>query len=521
MSSAGARDRRLDLLCIALPCVLAALLAAYELSSRSLWLDEAASVAIASQHGGALWHAIAHDGGNMLAYYLLLHALIGLFGTGPAAIRVVSVIATAATVGLVSLLGLRLFDRSVAFSAAMLTAVSLPLIFWGQNARGYALMVTFAAGSFLAFVSIVCAEEHAPVPRPALVLYVISTLLAIYMGLIAAVIVPAQLLVMVIAARSRVREVIAAVVIVAVGCIPLAVLALERGSGQLFWVPPPTLEVLGQAARTLTSAGMPPNFHRSATGTLTLILTGVLLLIALVAIVVSARRRMPGRGRVGEVLLASWLLVPVILTVAASKAGEPVELARSTILVAPAVALLLAWLLHHPRLPSELGWVAVAVLVVLRALQLVPSYGISPEPWRTVTAYVLANSRPGTCVAFYPQDGRMVFDYYLDRGGAPGAGRLTPVYPVRPWSSVQPYVERYAVPSATVLDSIARRCPALWLIASHEGQRRGPPASRVNYRRYQALLVSLAHRYARRHERSFGWAAVIRAVRFDGPRDQG
>ena len=94
MSSAGARDRRLDLLCIALPCVLAALLAAYELSSRSLWLDEAASVAIASQHGGALWHAIAHDGGNMLAYYLLMHALIGLFGTGPAAIRVVSVIAT-------------------------------------------------------------------------------------------------------------------------------------------------------------------------------------------------------------------------------------------------------------------------------------------------------------------------------------------------------------------------------------------------------------------------------------------
>ena len=66
---------------------------------RSLWLDEAASVAIASQHGGALWHAIAHDGGNMLAYYLLLHALIGLFGTAPAAIRLVSVIATAATVG--------------------------------------------------------------------------------------------------------------------------------------------------------------------------------------------------------------------------------------------------------------------------------------------------------------------------------------------------------------------------------------------------------------------------------------
>jgi len=521
MSQAGARDRRLDQLCIFVPCILAVLLAAYELSTRSLWLDEAASVAIASQHGGALWHAIAHDGGNMLAYYLLLHALIGVFGTAPAAIRVVSVIATGATVALVSLIGLRLFDRSAAFSAATLTAVSLPLIYWGQNARGYALMVTFAVGSFLAFAAIVCAPEHERAPRAALVLYVLSTLLAIYMGLIAAVIVPAQLVVILIAARSRIREVGIAVVVIAAGCVPLAVLALQRGSDQLFWVPPPTLQVLGQAARTLTSAGLPPNFHRSVTGTPTLILTGALLLIALVALVVSARRRMPGSGRAGEVLVVSWLLVPAILTVIASKAGEPIELARSTVLLAPAVALALAWLLRHPRLPSELGWAGVGVLVVLRALQLVPSYGVSPEPWRTVSAYVLAASRPDACVAFYPQDGRMVFDYYLGRGGAPGAGRLTPVLPATPWSSEQPYVERYAVPSGAALDAIVRRCPTLWLIASHEGLRHGPPASRANFRRYQALLVALAHRYARHHERSFGWAAVIRVSRFSRPRLSG
>ena len=147
MTDAGARERRLQLLTIALPTVLAALLAAYELTTRSLWLDEAASVAIASQHGAALWHAIDHDGGNMVAYYLLLHVLIALFGDGVAVIRIPSVVATATTVGLVSALGLRLFDRRVALSAGLLAAVSLPLVFWGQNARGYALMATFAAGS--------------------------------------------------------------------------------------------------------------------------------------------------------------------------------------------------------------------------------------------------------------------------------------------------------------------------------------------------------------------------------------
>ena len=133
MTGAGARERRLDLLTVVLPTVLALVLAAVELTVRSLWIDEAASVAIASQHGSALWHAIAHDGGNMVAFYLLLHVLIGWFGDGEAVIRIPSVIATGASVAAVGVLGLRLFDRRVALAAALLAAVSLPLVYWGRT----------------------------------------------------------------------------------------------------------------------------------------------------------------------------------------------------------------------------------------------------------------------------------------------------------------------------------------------------------------------------------------------------
>jgi hypothetical protein len=157
----------------------------------------------------------------------------------------------------------------------------------------------------------------------------------------------------------------------------------------------------------------------------------------------------------------------------------------------------------------------VAVLVALRALQLAPSYGVSPEPWRTAAAYVRTTPGTAQCVAFYPEDGRMPFDYYLDQGRAPGAGRLRPVLPGLPWTSVSPFVERYAVPSHSRLAAIARRCRVLWLIASHEGLRRGPPRSRANYRRFRALLAALALWYPRQRARSFGWAAVIRVARFD------
>ena len=64
--------------------------------------DEAATVTIAAQHGAALGTAIAHDGGNMLGYYALLHVLIGAFGNGalraPAAVGARRTVATVALV---------------------------------------------------------------------------------------------------------------------------------------------------------------------------------------------------------------------------------------------------------------------------------------------------------------------------------------------------------------------------------------------------------------------------------------
>ena len=74
----------------------------------------------------------------MSVYYLVLHVLIGLFGDGVWVLRTPSALAGALTAGLTALLALRLFGRRVALIAGLLTAVSLPLVFWGQSARGYA-----------------------------------------------------------------------------------------------------------------------------------------------------------------------------------------------------------------------------------------------------------------------------------------------------------------------------------------------------------------------------------------------
>ena len=523
-----------NLIAIAIPAIAGAVVTAIALTSRSLWLDEGSTFTIASQHGHALWHGIANDGGNMLGYYLLMHVLVGWFGHALWLLRLPSVIATAATGGLVAALALRLFSgrRRLAVAAGLLTVVSVPLVFWGQNARGYAILVALSVASFLALTAILQTPPERAPARGAVIAYVLSTLAAMYVGYDVALLIPAQLALLLVY-RERARLVIGCLAIVLALSIPLVVLALQRGSGQLFWVTPLSMQIAVQAGLTLLSAGMPPNFHHTSTTVLAALVTGPVLLVALLLATYSAVR--DGRRALPVLILLSWFAIPTVLALGAYGAGEPVELARVTILVMPAVALLLAWLLLGPGLAAArgsgvtgvlspgaaavlrqvaptLGVAGVAVLLALRLLQLIPSYGTSPEPWNAATKYVLAatpTSEPA-CVAFYPSDGREPFDYYLlSRGGGAGAS-LTPALPALAWSSVRPYVEDYVSVDAGQRASIASACPRLWLISSHAGRAHGgTPQSRANFVRYRTLEKGLLRLYPHTSERDFGWASRV------------
>jgi hypothetical protein len=514
------RDARLDLIAIAIPVLVGALLCAIELNTRSLWLDEGTSFAIASQHGASLWRGIAHDGGNMLLYYLLLHVWIGLFGAAAWVMRLPSLVADGVTGGLVVAIGLRLLrDRRQAVAGGLLTVISLPLLFWGQDARGYSLMLALATASMLAFV-VILDGPPSPGRRPSLddglrsraapVAYVLTTLAALYVGYDAGLLILAQLAALALV-RGRARLVLGCLATVAVLCVPLLVLALDRGSGQLFWVPPLSGSVLGQSAMTLLSGGMPPNLHHTATSVLTTILSAALTIWAL-ALAVRAQWRVR--------LLAAWLLIPAAVGVVLAAAGEPIELARCAILLMPALSLLLVWLLARAPLPRGAGPAAFAILIVLRLLQIVPSYGTSPEDWKAASAYVLhADAGQAACIAFYPQDGREVFNYYARRSAGAalardGAQRLVPVLPSLPLGTVKPFVEQYETLAGGPLAAVTKRCSVLFLLASHIGQSSGPAVSREHLARYDQLRATLAARYAFQTSRQFGWAATVYVTRY-------
>ncbi len=493
------------------PALLAAVLAVIGLSARSLGFDEGATASIAAQHGAALWRAIAHDGGNMAGFYLLEHVLIGAFGNGLVVLRLPSVIATVGTVALIGAIAQRLFaDDRVTATAGVLAAVSLPLLYWGQTARGYAAMVAFVCAAFLAFIALVDEEGPTGVAggarrcRRLWLAYVAAMTLAMYCSFVAALVVPVQLLAL-LGRHSAVRRVGAALVALAVLCVPLAVLAVRRGSGQLFWVQPPSRMVDTQVLQSLTSAGLQPVFHHSFT-TKPLMWATIAAVVALV--VGTTRRRRRGEPTWAMALVLSWCVLPAALTFLYSVARQPVFVPRNVLMSTPAVALALAPSMGDRRWPRWLAPVLLVVILAARALPVVRAYRVSPEPWQAVTATVLAQTQPGDCVTFYPADARMAFQYYVGTGVATRRAPQS-VLPITPWGVVKPFVEDYAIPSPAALARRTAGCRRMWLVSSHEGQPNGPAQSRANRSRWYRLAAELEHRFGSGRVYKFGYASVI------------
>lgn len=109
-------------------------------SRSDLWLDEALSVSIASLPLAEVPEALRRDGSPPL-YYLLLHVWMGQFGTGDAAVRAFSGVASVATLPLLYLVGRRIAGPRVGWAALVLGASNPFALRYATETRMYSLMV--------------------------------------------------------------------------------------------------------------------------------------------------------------------------------------------------------------------------------------------------------------------------------------------------------------------------------------------------------------------------------------------
>ena len=111
-----------------------AALSFYAIADKSLWLDEAFSVALARLGWSEMWRVITEREANMGLYHVLLHYWARL-GTGEFAVRALSAIAATLSIAPVYGIGARLFGVSTGIIAALLLALNAFFVQHAQEAK--------------------------------------------------------------------------------------------------------------------------------------------------------------------------------------------------------------------------------------------------------------------------------------------------------------------------------------------------------------------------------------------------
>lgn len=425
-------SRRWSWLALAVPFIAELLVGGYQLGGASLWRDEGYTLEVASRPIGAILSMVPDQDAVHGFYYVIMHLVVGAWGTSATALRLPSLLAMSVAAALTGGLGRRLAIESglpvpsVTGVLGGLVLVMFPLTTWyAQDARPYALttLCVVAASWLLVHVS----SDHR---WRWYVLYAVLIVLIGLLNMFALLIVPAHGISLLLVRGGRTarladpadrpgrsaaerwaaeRRWLAAVLAAGVVLSPyLVICALQAGS--LGWITRPTVGVvLGLIADFAGSKYLVP-------------VTGVLVGIAIVAGLGGHR----GRGWTTAKLAVPWLFLPPVLLLLASL-GYPAYVERYVVFCMPATALLAAaGLVRLARavtsaLPDGLARtrqavglaIVVVVVAVLAAVQAGPQRtarqtSSRPDNMRAVAQIVSARERPGDGVIYLPWDARVV-----------------------------------------------------------------------------------------------------------------
>ena len=465
----------------------------FDLTKKSLWLDEGYSWLNSDQSLSTISHIARQDGWHLIPYYLVVHSMISLFGDSVFVLRAPSVVAAGLTVPLLYLLVSRLGGRLAGVYAGLLFVVSEPLVYWQQNARDYTFVVLFAVGSVLAEVVGLQTQKIWP-----FVVWVIVTGAGCYTHPEMLFVVPPELLVWFFWGTKRTR----------------IILGVFAGAGALLSLP-----VIGQATHGAVyqvsflngpnheSATEIASFLASAAGTAAPVtaadhaLLGITFGIAVIGVALLGSDFVENGCRsenLGLALTLAWLVMPVLASWLGSETGHPSFLDRYVIVSLPAASAVVALVAVRIE-PRALGAFAVVYMTIFRGGLVVHAYHYQIDDYRAATAYVLSETRPGDCITFSSDGGRMLYDYY-------SAGhRRAPLQELPPASNGPPKVvaafQNFPVDVYTKLQSppyvsqISSVCSRFFVMTSHLGTPSGSPSYRQTFSSYMQLETSLATDY--------------------------
>jgi len=369
------------------------------LSRKSVYLDEAVSVAYAHMSWPEFAQVLLTRDANMAVYYLLLRGVVP-FGDSEFWVRLISVIAGVATLPVMYSLGKRLYNRRSGMLAALLMSVNACHVVFSQEARGYALALFFVTVSCWLFVKGIESPSWKTWGWYALV-----SALAVHSHFYAGLVLVAQGLSLLTLPRRMVpvKPLFTAAAVSSVLIFPAVLFVLYHAPGHIDWVQPISWLEVYHTAVFLAAEGS------KLAGNLLLALCLVALSVSVGECWREARAESP-LDRWQMFFSWYWLLAPMAIT-AIGSIWTPMFFHRFLIVCLPAFVLLVARGLTQLRARA----VSVTAFLVLSLVSVFRSYSRTREDWRDAVRYVLSRTQAGDAIWFDHAFSATPFEYYENR----------------------------------------------------------------------------------------------------------
>lgn len=380
----------------------------------SLWGDEAFTAESVRLPLTQLLPMLERIDVNMSAYYLAVKAWSAALGHDELALRSFSLVCTTATVVVGGLLVSRWFGRRAGAAAALLLGLNPLILLLGITARPFAML---GLATTLAVAAYVRALGTRRIPPWLLVAGV--DVLALYVSLLAALVIATQAALLLPLERRIGREHLLAAAVVVLGAVPSAIYLAPRNT--LAWLSRPTLRQLAEIG---WQAGGRTFF----------------VVLAVAACCGLARpepiRTADALGSRSRWILPAFTLGPLALMLALLPLQS---LFTPSYLVGVVVA---ASLLGgagvgslHARVQAVGVPAGLLVAVVALAMGPVRTPALDPQDWRDLMPAVLRAASPGDSVVFPNTYYRIAGEHYAR---STSITDLDPRLPAVPWFSSPP-----------------------------------------------------------------------------------
>lgn len=289
--------------------------------------------------------------------------------------------------------------EQVAALGALLVAVSPLGLLTATDARWPAIALLLATISWGALLRAVDPGSG----RRWWVAYAAALLLGVHANLLVLLMVPAQLVVILLAGRRTWIPWVASLAVVGAGTVPLlAALRASDAPNPLVRVGRPTVTEIPGFAAVILGTGSPERIRQLAV---------VVAVVIVAAGLWTLRGRMRSDAGREAALLLSWAVVPIACAFVVSQGANSIWLTRYVVGCLPGIMLLVAW--SALRLPRRAA--GAAALVALLGLTAMTVHTVaSPQEERTEDwVQALARARaPGTPALFYEAEGVQVAGYF-------------------------------------------------------------------------------------------------------------